>query len=215
MSEHIYTRELVDGVYNFPNQARYDENGVLLLPAKEIETALPGKAFTLHCAGTEIKVDFVDQLTAQEISTLDDTIAACKTSQGTIAASFRYLVPSKLIENTKDITEDETWENLGGVVTTLGSFMADVSKAWGRVIGQAKVSGSGAELRIIRDSDGTVLMAAAHSVEDTSGAWVNVQFWVNQNQPAATDCFILQGRLNGATSMQVRYFSMSLLEKLT
>ncbi len=215
MSEHTYARELVDGVYNFPNQARYDDNGVLLQPAKEVEVALPGKQFKIICSGTEIKADFVDELTAGEVTTLDSTIAACKTSQGTIAATFKYLVPSKLVENVTDVTEDTGWQDLGGVTTTLGSFVADVSKAWGRIIGQAKVSGSGAEMRVIRASDGTMLMAAVYSAGDTSGEWANTQFWVNHNQPATTDCFILQGRLHGATSMAVRYFSMSLLEKLT
>ena len=47
MSEHTYTRDLVDGVYNFPNQARYNENGVLLRPASEVEAALPGKQFKI------------------------------------------------------------------------------------------------------------------------------------------------------------------------
>lgn len=215
MSEHTYTRDLVDGVYNFPNQARYNENGVLLRPASEVEAALPGKQFKIACDSTEVKVTFVTQLTAEEITTLDSTIAACKTAQGTIAATFKYLVPSKLVENATDVTEDTGWQDLGGVTTTLGSFMADVSKAWGRVIGQVKASGSGAQVRVIRDSDGTILMAEPYSVPDTSGEWVTCQCWVNQNQPAGTDCFILQGRLNGATSMQIRYVSMSLLEKLT
>jgi hypothetical protein len=148
--------------------------------------------------------------TTSEKTTLDSLIAS---HDGQPFPKFRYLAPTKLVDNEINVTENTNWQDLGAIVTTLGGFISDVSKAWGRVVGDVKTDGSGAELRVIRESDGAVLMAAAHSVGDTSAAWVHAQFWVTQNQPADTDCFILQGRLNGATSFKVRYMSMSLLEK--
>lgn len=128
-------------------------------------------------------------------------------------ARFRYCSSSKVVENTKAVIE-QTWQSLGGTVTTVGAFIVDASKAWGRVIGQVKAVGDGAQLRLIRESDGLELTVAPIEISDTEGAWVNFKFWANQNQTAETDCFLLQGQLNGAVSMEVRYTSMSLLEKL-
>lgn len=148
--------------------------------------------------------------TTSEKTTLDTLVAS---HDGQPTMKFRYLAPTKLVPGEVDVTENANWQDLGATVTTLGSFVSDASKAWGRVVGEVKADGSGAELRVIRESDGAVLMAAVHSVSDTAEAWVHVQFWVTQNQPTDTDCFILQARRNGATSFKVRYASMSLLER--
>lgn len=158
-----------------------------------------------------VELWFESEPSAGEKTEIDSVVAA---HSGNPPLKFSYLVPTKLIENTKEITEDQNWQDLGGVVTTLGAFMADVSKAWGRVIGQIKSVGTGAQIRVIRESDGVLLMTAPYDVPNTENVWQHCQCWVNQNQPADTDCFILQGRLNGATSLHIRYVSMSLLEKL-
>lgn len=184
----------------------------------------PDKFFAEHAASSiavklvliEVQEDGAVDLyhetepTTSEKETLDSLVAS---HDGQPTPKFRYLAPTKLVNLEVDVTENANWQDLGATVTTLGSFVSDVSKAWGRVIGEAKADGSGAELRVIRESDGAVLMAASHGVGDTAGEWAHVQFWVTENQPADTDCFILQGRRNGATSFKVRYVSMSLLER--
>lgn len=61
MSTHQYTRQPAHGGLQF---------------ASEVETALPGKAFVVHCSGTDCNVVFEDELTAGEITTLDAAVAA-------------------------------------------------------------------------------------------------------------------------------------------
>jgi hypothetical protein len=152
---------------------------------------------------------FVDALSTEDETTLDGIVAA---HQGDPPITLEFKASNKLIENIKDVTEDETWETVGGTVTTLAAFIPDVTKAWGRLIGQCMASGTGAQVRIIRDSDG-VVCGGPYEVADTSSAWADLQEWVNQNQPPNTDCYLLQARLNGATSLQMRYFTISLFEK--
>ena len=78
-----------------------------------------------------------------------------------------------------------------------------------------KVSGTGAKLQIIRDSDDAVCMAASYEHGDTGGEWEYAQFWANQNQPTGIDTFILQGKLDGATSFEIRFGTLSLMEKVS
>jgi hypothetical protein len=153
---------------------------------------------------------FASEPTPGEKSTADSVVAA---HDGLPPAKFLFHTSSKIVEGAKQVTEQD-WEDLGGTVTTLTAFMPNTSKAWGRVVGQAKVSGSGAQLKVSRSSDGADITPAPHSIGDTSGEWANLQFWANQNQPENTDAFVLKGRLNGATSFEVRFVSMSLLEKI-
>jgi hypothetical protein len=87
MSQHIYARELVGGAYNFPNPSRCDAAGASILPTTEIAAALPGKQFTLRCAGTVITLDFTATLTAGEITTLDQAIVDHKVNTNALVCA--------------------------------------------------------------------------------------------------------------------------------
>jgi hypothetical protein len=200
---YIITKDLTD----FANDVVHPEALIQEIGANETITTTLERVRENN--GT-VEMWFESEPSAGEETEVDSVVAA---HQGTPPLKFHYHTSSTLIEDKKSITEDQDWQDMGGVVTTLGSFMSDASKAWGRIIGQAKVSGSGAELVVHRCSDETAL-GSVYQLSDTSGEWVNVQFWANQNQPAGTDRFCLCGRLNGATSVELRSFSMSLLEKL-
>lgn len=126
---------------------------------------------------------------------------------------YKYHSSSKLVERALDVTEISSWEDLGGTVTTVGAFITDVTKAVGRVVGQVRTNGAGAKLQVVRESDG-LPVSQVQEIPDTEDSWTNVQFWATDNQTLQTDCFILQGQRNGVGSFQVRFFSISLLEKI-
>lgn len=65
MSDHNYTRSLIDGLWTIDVPSF----------SKEIETALSGKAFTVRANHDDVIVSFADTLTAPEISTLDDIVS--------------------------------------------------------------------------------------------------------------------------------------------
>jgi hypothetical protein len=65
MSQHNYTRAVTSGFWNI--------NLNILSP--EVQTALPGKAFTASANGVNVVFDFTDTLTAGEITTLDTAVS--------------------------------------------------------------------------------------------------------------------------------------------
>jgi hypothetical protein len=79
MSQHVYARELVGGLWNFPNPNRFDASCEVVSPAKEIAAALPGKQFTLRCSGSVVTLDFATTLSAPEVATLEQAIVDHKT----------------------------------------------------------------------------------------------------------------------------------------
>jgi len=70
MSEHTYTREIVDGAYNL-------DLGPL---SDAVVVALPGKPFKGAASGKTVVLSFADQLTPAEVATLDAVVAAQKIS---------------------------------------------------------------------------------------------------------------------------------------
>jgi hypothetical protein len=152
---------------------------------------------------------FADILSAEDKTTLDGVVAA---HQGDPPTQVVFKAPSNLLMDAKSVTEDQDWETMGGTVTTVASFVPDVNKAWGRLIGQCKVAGAGAQVRLIRQSNGAVC-GGPFDVGDSGGEWEYLQQWATQNQPPGIECFLLQARLNGATSMEMQYFLVSLFQK--
>lgn len=64
MADYTYTRNVTgDGNYSITS-----------LIAKDVETALPGKVFTVHCIGTEVKFTFENTLSASEETTLTNLV---------------------------------------------------------------------------------------------------------------------------------------------
>lgn len=154
---------------------------------------------------------FASALTGPEETALNGIVAA---HQGNPPPELSFRASSCVKNGKATVTSDTEWEDIGGVVTTLSFFIPDVEHAWGRLSGQVKVAGPGAMLRVIRQSDGLACTPADIELSDTGGGWSIVSFWANQNQPEGPDRFILQGKLNGATSLEVEDYSISLMELL-
>lgn len=120
---------------------------------------------------------------------------------------------STLAQSEKAITAAD-WEDLAGVITTPEFFMYDLTKALGRIVGDYQAAGSGVELRVVEQKagDADVVIAGPKVLVDSAGAWAMVSFSTTAAPRTGQNRFVLQGRLNGATSAKIRYTSMSLLE---
>jgi hypothetical protein len=197
MSSTLYDYEIATA---FPNQKA---NGASLkneIIDSSIVTELEGINVNPFDHQGYCDIWFVDALTSPEEDALNAIIAA---HQGNPPPELSFRASSCVKNGKATVTSDTEWEDIGGVVTTLSFFIPDVEHAWGRLSGQVKVTGSGAKLRVIRQSDGLVCTPADVVLSDTGGGWSIVSFWANQNQPAGPDRFILQGKLDGATSLEI------------
>lgn len=123
-----------------------------------------------------------------------------------------FIASTKMIEGEKAITSGTPFEVLAGVVTTIGFFLSTSVDAVGRVVGEIKTDGVGVELRLVRSSDGAVLTSTVFAPGDTLDVWQVMQFSTDQDPGRETETYILEGRLNAATSAAIRFVSMSLLE---
>jgi hypothetical protein len=157
--------------------------------------------------GDDLRITFGSELDSEEEDALDVVVSNHTGAAQTVA---NFCACSKIVDDELAITEDDTWQELGGFVTTIGFFISDASKAQGRVVGSYKTDGDGAELRLVNSSGS--LMTTAFDCGDTSSAWATMQFSTDVDPVLTIDTYILEGRLNGATSASVRFTSASLLE---
>lgn len=114
------------------------------------------------------------------------------------------------------ITTNQDWTAVCGIVTTPGFFISCASRVIIRFIGDVRSNGSGAEIRLVEQSaDGqTTRTLATLSVPSTAGAWAIMRLDNAEAASLATSRFIVEARLNGASSLDVRFFTLSLLEKI-
>jgi hypothetical protein len=112
------------------------------------------------------------------------------------------------------VTEDATWQVIGGVVSSVGVVVFDRTKAKGRLVCGVKTSGTQVEMRITEDKNGSVVVlnTSVYQVADTSDAWVNIGFNTDVVPRAGRNTYRLEARLNGATSATIRYAALTLLE---
>lgn len=115
-------------------------------------------------------------------------------------------------EDEKTITEDSTWQDLGGFVMGLAFFADDVSDCVIRGFGQVKTQGVEAQLRIVRVSDSTVLMTSPYEPGNLSGAWSEMKFITDVALTSDTETYRLEGRLNGASSASIRCTSLFIIQ---
>lgn len=70
MSQHNYTRAIVDGYWGLR----------VHLLSHEVIAVLPGKSFTISANGTSVVLNFTETLTAGEITTLDTAVSDHQTA---------------------------------------------------------------------------------------------------------------------------------------
>ncbi len=104
-----------------------------------------------------------------------------------------------------------TLGDLGGDVTSVGSLIADAPKAIWQVVGQIKTNGT-AKL-IITKGDSTQL-SEEYEHPDTSDLWEEFSLQTDQPLVLQQSTYLLRGELGTATSAEIRFTSMNLLEKI-
>jgi hypothetical protein len=174
-------------------------------------TAAP--AFTLACirvgnpTSGKFQVCFDAAIDAAQQTELDAVVAA---HQG-FGLVTTLLAAERLIANA--VTQ-AAWETLDGAVTSPSFFDEDLSQLFGRFTGQCKTVDAGSELQMVETKDGepdVIMTVPPFAVPDTGGAWQQFSFGTTQAPRAGQNTYLMQGQLNAATSLELRYLSMSLL----
>jgi hypothetical protein len=145
----------------------------------------------------------------------ETTLASVIAAHLGVKTEVKFHASSKIVdEETAVLTS--AWSTIGGIVTNIGFFIPNLAAALGRVVGEYKAVGTGAQLRVIEvGADGTEveIMTPPKDLADTADVWTKTKFTCVNTPPRSGDStFRLEGRLNGATSASVRFLSMSLLE---
>lgn len=167
---------------------------------------------SLDTVGDQVIVQFSEELGAGPEAALDAIVAA---HDGSPLTKIAFRASATLTALPVAITEDQSWEEVGGIVTNVAFFIPNLAMALGRVVGQYKAVGTGAQIRIAK-ADSTVLLGPT-SLADTNDVWSVLSETTSPGLPLETEeyQYSVQARLNGATSLSFRYVSFTLLEIYT
>lgn len=158
-----------------------------------------------------VSIVFADALSAGEKTTLDGLVAA-----HVGYPTMEFVASTKLFAG-EQIIVSPTYAEVEGVVTNVGFFIPDLTKAIGRVTLLVKTVGAGAELKLVEtepDLSDPVDVSAAQVLPDTVGAWQMYQFNSNVPPRAGDKFFALHAKLNGAVSLTLKAASLVLLRVL-
>lgn len=171
-------------------------------------TALSAKLGRIDTNSTQCGVCFHSELTTEERGILDAIVA---NHSGVPIPNLVFHASTLLVGNPQEVHSVE-WETVSGVVTNAGFFVKDIANALGRIVGQVKVSGTGAEIRILK-RDNVVLLGPV-ALSDTANEWGVLSITTTPDAPldAAETLYTVEARLGAASSLQFRYCSFALLE---
>lgn len=159
-----------------------------------------------------LRVTMSDSLTAAEETALDAVIAAH--APPAAADPVAYHTGARM-GNVGSVVLDATQQEIDGVVTSVGILARNKAKAFGRVVGQHKSTGAGAEIKVVEtQDDGTVtqMNSTPYSLPDTAGAWKTFGFSTDVEPNGARCAYTVEATLGAATSCEVRFIALSLLE---
>jgi len=170
------------------------------------ESSIVAAVESIIRVGDVVDTWFASTLSGGDETTFDGLVAA---HDGVASTSIQFHAASKLVEGDLAITEDASWQCLGGAVTTPDFFSSNIAAMIGRITGRYKTDGSTVELRMVED--GTTALGTT-TLPDTASAWATMQWMASTAPSAGTHEYTLEGRLNGSTSASVKFCSVSLLE---
>jgi len=158
-------------------------------------------------------VTFASALSAGEETTLDGLI----TAHSPATPDFEALVETSIVHTATSLS-GSSWVDLGGVVAKLDFLHPDLTKLLGQVNFCAEATGTGAEIRVVErlgtDLSDEVVIASPQAIADSSGAWGVQALNTGTVVRAGRNEYVFQGRLNGATSAQVRSAVLIVLENV-
>jgi hypothetical protein len=153
-----------------------------------------------------VEFHFPTDLSGSEVTALDALVAA---HQGNSPTVVNFLASSSLVGQIVEVTaSDPTWEEIGGAVTTPSFFTPNVAACKGRIVGEYRTQGTGAKLRVCEDG----VDSGQFEVPDSEGAWAKMQWFSTEAPTVGTHTYSLEGQRNGATSFEVKFTAISLLE---
>jgi len=133
----------------------------------------------------------------------------------------KFYAATKLVQTEVVITQQNEWQQLGGVLTRPGFFVKNVDRSFARLAGfikYVKVDGNaiGPELRVVRqDFKGEDLVMTNPIIHTESYNPVEWHPFEMFTTPISSDLeaeYRIEGRLNGAVSSSIKYVSLTLLE---
>jgi len=204
MANTYYTYSIAD---DFPYQKMNTDRLALEINATVLAALLVG----IESSGDSCAISFTEPLDTDDKATLDGVVDA---HSGDPLTKVVFHASSLLVGLPQETTSSD-WSDVGGVVTNVGFFVKDINMALGRIVGQVKTTGAGADLRILKQ-DGSVLLGPV-ALPDTQGAWVVFSETTNSELPLDVEevLYVVQARLAGATSLFFRFTSFTLLEIVT
>ncbi len=149
----------------------------------------------------KLDIEFDAALPAGEITQLDDLLAA---HAGNARVITQFIALIKILEGERSVTE-EAWTEIGGVVTDIEGLVGNISDAVVILTGLWKTSGTGAGLRIVGDNT-----LGAFEAPDTSSVMTVFREQTYTAPLGGNKLFKVEARLNGATSFDVKYITLSL-----
>lgn len=215
MSEHQYTRHLVDGRWDINNPLDVDSDGRRVTLAKRIETALPGKPFLVACDSALCVVTFgSDTLTAPEIATLDATVAAHQAAAGTPQRDERVIAAMAILPLEGAVGAGAAYSVVGGATMAPRRIRRDASYRL-VVMGQHRTNAPStpAQMRVRElTGESQSFVMPPQALDDTAGAWEDFRF-LGAPLSLPQRSYECVARQNGATSVELRYVTLILLQE--
>ena len=151
-------------------------------------------------------VFFDGELTPEQKTSLDAIVGAH--SGEPVLPAPTFYGSASLVPGEVSITQVE-WISLGGVVTNPGFFDSlDTLRA--KCTGMYKASGAGAQIRCMEDG---VRSLGVLELPDSDDSWCKMEWVTTEPATEGSHEYTIEARLGGeATSVSVRYVSMSLLK---
>lgn len=194
---------------DFPNQKVAPSKFSSEIKASSISTAT---LLNITTVGNTCDVNFSTSLSGADETILNGLVAA----HTGIETAIVFHATSKVISDEVQITQDSTWQVLGGVVASPEFFVPALVGVKGRIVGSVKTVGTGVQLKVVEAGASNVDMnSTPYSVSDTSNAWSVVKFLTDVAPRAGDWTYEVHGRLNGASSASMRFSSLTLLEIVT
>lgn len=189
---------------DFPSGLRSD-----LLQAQITAAGVPGLS-SVDVLGDVVSINFQAELTQGELSTLDSVIAA-HTPTPFIP---ELLVVVTIADGTVVVTEDQNWQTVAGMVGNPAFFAKILANVKGQLLGEANIVGTGAQIRLVEYSytAGTEEEKLPPTAVAATTGWALLNHLTTVAARTGHGRFELQARLNGATSMSLRYLSVGLIE---
>lgn len=170
---------------------------------------------TEDSAGSDgFMVDFDAALSAGEETTLDGLITAhIKNAANYISHGALSVCPG-----VGQLEAGATFKDIGGVLVKVDFAIPDLTKALGQANMIVEATGTGAELRLVErlgtNLSDEVVIGAAQAIADSSGAFSVAVLNTSVLLRGGRNEYVLQGRLNGATSASIRSAVLLVLENI-